>query len=124
MNCKDCVYWRHIRDEDYPTQDEVWPGPHGECKVIDNYSWDKDRHEAEQELAHIDVVAVYYVNGVTPFVDDGIQLDKENHSIEGNLITSPNFGCVLFKEKEQGGGFDVEPTDQETLNTLKKWQEG
>ena len=68
--CQTCRFWRHIRDETF----EGWPGPHGECQLIDEYSID--------QLA--------WIAG-----DDDADL---------SLITKPKFGCVAWQGKEEIGG--------------------
>lgn len=39
--CETCQHWRKIRDEDLVLLDDVWPGPHGECWILDENSTDK-----------------------------------------------------------------------------------
>lgn len=39
--CSTCKHWRHIRDEDLKTKKGVWPGPHGECGQINEWSLDR-----------------------------------------------------------------------------------
>lgn len=42
--CELCRHWRKIRDEDLVSEDgskQLWPGPHGECALFDEYSTDQ-----------------------------------------------------------------------------------
>lgn len=79
-HCRDCKYWRHVRDGDY----EEWRGPHGECNRIDDASFD--------EPAWIGVIAA-------ALSDDGQSWVPVPFEGEASLITQPDFGCGLFEAK-------------------------
>lgn len=78
MKCGGCFFWRKIRDEDY----EEWPGPHGECRLIDESSQDQPA----------------WLGATVP---------KGEELGDIYMITRPDFGCELGREASPEG----EPTD-------------
>lgn len=75
--CGACRHWRKIREQSYRKEDgQEWPGPHGECCLIDEYSTDK---KAWTDLA------LGPLEPTEPMVNAGG---------EACLITMPDFGCV------------------------------
>ena len=68
--CEYCVHWRKIRNEDYKTEDGIWPGPHGECNLIVEFD------EIVSQKA--------WLSGI-----DGVEDDI-------SLITKPDFSCMYF----------------------------
>jgi len=75
QQCKLCRHWRKIRDDDYVDDDgTVWPGPHGECNAVNDYSINKN--------------SIAWISG-----------DGEDMS----LITREVFSCILFKAIDNNG---------------------
>ena len=68
--CLTCKHWRKIRDEDA----FGWPGPHGECLNLDEFSTDK-------------TAWLWFAN-----------VEKDNCG-DLSLVTKPDFGCTLWEEK-------------------------
>lgn len=83
--CLFCEHWRFIRNNDYivAEKDEniIWPGPHGECKIIDDIS--------QNQCAWVSSTC------------EKMRYEKDNSDCEGSLITMPNFGCKLFKRRKK-----------------------
>ncbi len=83
--CKDCKHWRKIRDEDHQAEEGVvWPGPHGECMLIDEFSTDKKA----------------WVYSSLSSLDN--RLPVQNAEVEPSLITKPDFSCLLGETREAG----------------------
>ncbi|MDO8610961.1 MAG: hypothetical protein Q7R95_10555 [bacterium] len=69
ITCAQCKYWRKIQDEKFITKDGTWPGPHGECNAIIDYTENP---------------SMAWLCG-----NDG----------DLSLITQPDFSCSLAVEK-------------------------
>lgn len=82
--CKTCKNWRYIRDESVTVGDSEWPGPHGECRIIDE----------DSQKAGAWVVSDIYEPA--NWVNTGPEL-----STDGALVTSPDFGCKLWEAKNE-----------------------
>ncbi len=79
ITCSICKHWRKIRDEDHKAEEDVtWPGPHGECMLIDEFSTDKK--------------GWIYVSSMP--IDNRSPVTMNNVDIEPSLITNPDFGCI------------------------------
>ena len=77
ITCSNCKHWRKIRDEDLQAEEDVvWPGPHGECMLIDEFSVDKN---------------AWVYSSLSPLDN---RFPVQNAEIEPSLITKPDFGCV------------------------------
>jgi len=75
--CRFCEHWREIRVEDYYVEelDVMWPGPHGECRKIHEYSQDNNA----------------WTHAST----------EENCDSDTGLITTFGFGCNQWEEGEE-----------------------
>jgi len=84
--CRDCKHWRWIQNENMPARPYfadahdartfVWPGPYGECEIVHDTSYHVD---FDSQPAWI--YGMYYLPDLS-------------------LMTKPEFGCILFEEKD------------------------
>lgn len=86
-SCATCSYWRKIRDEDYNAVDSsvknLWPGPHGECRLINEYSTE---------------IGAWLANSLIYISDDTAKNDSGwNVESDVGLITRPTFWCGKWK---------------------------
>lgn len=92
--CKDCMYWRFIRSDSYESADMKYDRPHGECRLIDDLSWDP-------EVGHVGVHAFV---SATACCDDPrhghLAINIRKGLIDGGLLTGEDFGCVHFTKRE------------------------
>lgn len=85
ITCSNCKHWRKIRDEALKVEEDIiWPGPHGECMLIDQYSTDKSA------WIYVSIIPEDYRNPVT----------MNNVDMEPSIMTSPDFGCIHGEAKE------------------------
>ncbi|MFX0022182.1 MAG: hypothetical protein ACFE9S_07635 [Candidatus Hermodarchaeota archaeon] len=79
--CKTCKYWSLIREDDYKiNNDYTWFGPHGNCKIIDDLTCRK------KDKAWTSMYC---------------ECNRYYEDQEASLITKPDFGCILWKNKNE-----------------------
>lgn len=90
--CKNCCFWRKIRDEDATVKDAIWLGAHGECKAIHIYS--------QKRMAWLYSTVTYADEEIRTSYD--IKEDKQGNELvsDSSLITMGDFGCSAWKPKE------------------------